>query len=56
MLVRTRLDNGLLDFVEENRNGEEGDVILPALVVRILANPHRLIALLNRGSALGLDF
>jgi hypothetical protein len=56
MLVRTRLDNGLMDFVEENRNGKEGDMILPVLVVRISANSHRSIALLNRGSALGLDF
>jgi len=44
-----------MDFVEENRN-VEGDVILPVLVVRISANPHTFITLLNRGSALGLDF
>jgi hypothetical protein len=45
-----------MNFVEENRNVEEGDVILPVLVVRISTNPHKFIALLNRGSALGLDF
>jgi hypothetical protein len=42
-----------MDFVEENRNVEG---ILPVLVVRISANPHKFIALLNRGSALGLNF
>jgi hypothetical protein len=29
-----------MDFVEENRNVEEGDVILPVLVVRISTTPQ----------------
>ena len=56
MLVHTRLNSHPVGSVREKQKRRGGDLILPVLVVRIPANTDGFIALLSRGSALGLDF